>query len=234
MSETNILQSARDRAREEVSAEIVDVARRQLAAEGAGEVSVRAVAREMNIASSAVYRYFPSRDDLLNGIIHQGFIELARHVNAAEREVDRTDFAGRWMAIAYATWQWSSAHPQEHNLMFASPVPGYQTPLDKLNPSVVIPGLIMSIAQDAAEAGRTLPVSDVDIPRRVKIDLKSFRTLLGLSLGDQPLARSVLTWMTLVGCISFRLLGHARNAAHDTDGLFDFQMRLLGRDLGLT
>ena len=40
-------------------------ARAQLATDGAGALSLRAVARELGMASSAVYRYFKSRDDLL-------------------------------------------------------------------------------------------------------------------------------------------------------------------------
>ena len=56
--------SARERVRAELTAEITDAARRQLAEVGAAALSLRAVAREVGMVSSAVYRYFPSRDDL--------------------------------------------------------------------------------------------------------------------------------------------------------------------------
>ena len=59
---------ARARARIEVTAAIKDEARRQLAAEGAAKLSLRAVARELGMVSSALYRYFPSRDDLLKAM----------------------------------------------------------------------------------------------------------------------------------------------------------------------
>ena len=60
--------TARQRARAEITGEIKDEARRQLATTGA-QLSLRAVARELGMVSSALYRYFPSRDDLLTALI---------------------------------------------------------------------------------------------------------------------------------------------------------------------
>ena len=68
--------SARERVRAELTAEITDAARRQLAEVGAAALSLRAVAREVGMVSSAVYRYFPSRDDLLTRLIIDGYDAL--------------------------------------------------------------------------------------------------------------------------------------------------------------
>ena len=65
----NASHTARQRARAELTREIKEAARRQLAAVGAQQLSLRAVARELGMVSSAVYRYFPSRDDLLTALI---------------------------------------------------------------------------------------------------------------------------------------------------------------------
>ena len=59
-SEDVRMSSARERVRSEVTAEITAAARRQLADVGAAGLSLRAVAREMGMVSSAVYRYFPA------------------------------------------------------------------------------------------------------------------------------------------------------------------------------
>ena len=61
----NAGRTARERARAELTEEIKDSARRQLATEGAAGLSLRAISRELGMVSSALYRYFPSRDDLL-------------------------------------------------------------------------------------------------------------------------------------------------------------------------
>ena len=68
--------TVRDRVRAELTAEITAVARRQLAEVGAAGLSLRAVAREVGMASSAVYRYFASRDELLTRLITDGYDAL--------------------------------------------------------------------------------------------------------------------------------------------------------------
>ncbi len=82
----NASRTARERVRAELTREITDVARGQLATEGAGGLSLRAVAREMGMVSSAIYRYFPSRDDLLTALIVDGYNaigEVAEQADAA-------------------------------------------------------------------------------------------------------------------------------------------------------
>ena len=56
--------SIRARVRAEMADEIKAIARRHLASGGAN-LSLRAVARDLGVVSSALYRYFPSRDDLI-------------------------------------------------------------------------------------------------------------------------------------------------------------------------
>ena len=69
----NAGRTARERARAELTQEIKDEARRQLASSGADALSLRAVARELGMVSSALYRYFPSRDDLLTALIMDAY-----------------------------------------------------------------------------------------------------------------------------------------------------------------
>src|SRR3954467_4058552 len=123
-----LVPTARERVRAELTADIADAARRQLAEVGAAALSLRAVARELGMASSAVYRYFPSRDDLLTRLIIDGYDDLG---SAAE---DADDPAAaphdRWMAVCRAVRHWAVAHPYEYALLYGSPVPGYEAPRD--------------------------------------------------------------------------------------------------------
>src|ERR1700749_193782 len=68
--------TARERARAELTREIKEEARRQLAATGAGGLSLRAVAKELGMVSSALYRYYPRRDDLLTALIIDAYNAL--------------------------------------------------------------------------------------------------------------------------------------------------------------
>ncbi|MEU1433673.1 TetR/AcrR family transcriptional regulator [Streptomyces sp. NPDC005786] len=93
------IRGARERARIEVTAAIKDEARRQLAAEGAAKLSLRAVARELGMVSSALYRYFPSRDELLTALIVDAYDsvgEAAEHAHrTAVEETAEADAPGR-------------------------------------------------------------------------------------------------------------------------------------------
>jgi len=74
----------RARVRAELTREIAEVARQHLASDGAAGLSLRAVARELGMASSAVYRYFPSRDDLLTALIVDAYDALGEAAETAD------------------------------------------------------------------------------------------------------------------------------------------------------
>src|SRR5580704_8392673 len=75
--------TVRERARAELSREIKEEARRQLAASGADGLSLRAVAKELGMVSSALYRYYPSRDDLLTMLIIDAYDALGAAAEGA-------------------------------------------------------------------------------------------------------------------------------------------------------
>src|SRR5947209_8498101 len=121
----------RERTRAATIAEIKDHAWRQLAEVGASALSLRAVASEMGMTSSALYRYFSSRDDLLNELMVDGFASLADALEAAEAELDGSSSTGRpganrWLHLSAAHRRWALAHPTEYALVFGTQVPGLE------------------------------------------------------------------------------------------------------------
>src|SRR6195952_6104138 len=86
--------TARARVRAELTRDIKEAARRQLGEVGAAALSLRAVARELNMASSAVYRYFPSRDELLTALIVDAYEAVGTAAETAEAAARRTDHPG--------------------------------------------------------------------------------------------------------------------------------------------
>ena len=70
------IKGVRERARAEITAEITAEARRQLAVDGATGLSLRAVARELGMVSSGIYRYVASRDELLTLLIIEAYDAL--------------------------------------------------------------------------------------------------------------------------------------------------------------
>ena len=221
--------TARARVRDELTAEILDAGRRQLAEHGSAALSLRAVAREVGMVSSAVYRYFPSRDDLLTALIVDAYTAVGAAAQEAETAVRRGDPMARWLALARAVRHWAVANPQQYALIFGSPIPGYAAPTDTIDPAARIPLLLLAILADAPNP----PAPSGPIPRPVRADLVALAAQTGADLPEHHLAIGVMAWTQLIGSISFELFGHLHNVVHDYPAYFDFQMRVIGRDLGL-
>ncbi len=223
--------TARERVRAELTAEITAAARRQLAAVGAAGLSLRAVARELGMVSSALYRYFPSRDELLTRLIIDGYDALGAAAEAADDPA-----AGpreRWMAVCRAVRDWARAHPHEYALLYGSPVPGYQAPPDTVPAASRVGVVLGRILGDAARSG-ALP--DADGERDPSLLSDATVAVLG---GDHPAldetvrVRALLAWSALYGTVSFELFGHFVGSVEDADRYFDRAMGELASLIGL-
>ena len=227
--------TARERARAELTAEIKDAARRQLADHGAEALSLRAVARELGMVSSALYRYFPSRDDLLTALIVDAYDAVGTAAESAEAAVRRPDLMGRWLALTGATRRWAVDHPHEWALIFGSPVPGYRAPDDTIDPAARIPMLLLALGREALtqEGTTAADPAPLRLARSTRSELARLRTGSGFDLPDHHLLRGIAAWTSLVGSISFELFGHLNNVIDDHEAFFTVQMRAVGLDLGL-
>jgi AcrR family transcriptional regulator len=218
-------------------AAITATANRQLLEVGPEQLSVRAVARELDMASSAIYRYVSSRDELLTLLIVNAYDDMGESVEARARTV--RDPRRRWRTVGLACRDWALAQPQRFALIYGSPVPGYAAPLDTIGPATRVPNLLVGILQEAAV--------DVDVPAfsaRVARSLKP--ALAGLpdwsELGDQrfsdaAFAVGVMAWTHIIGSISFELFGHRHNVVGDSESdrkaYFEFELEVLADLLGL-
>src|SRR4051794_28037885 len=111
----------RARVRAEMTAEIKAAARRHLATDGAN-LSLRAIARDLGMVSSALYRYFASRDELLTALIIDAYNDLGEVAERADAAVtDRTDARSRWMTVAHALRGWALTNPAEYALLYGTP-----------------------------------------------------------------------------------------------------------------
>src|SRR5689334_24313596 len=106
----------RDRARAQTMSEIVRIGRQHLATDGAAALSLRAVARDLGVVSSAIYRYVKSRDDLLTLLVVDGYNQLADAVVAAEAAVPREQHRERFLAYGRAIRAWALAEPATYAL----------------------------------------------------------------------------------------------------------------------
>lgn len=223
----------RARARAQAIEDLKRVARRHLATDGA-DLSLRSVARELGMVSSAVYRYFESRDALLTALIIDAYDDLGATTEQAEAAVRRTDLRGRWQATAHAVRDWSRANPAEYGLLYGTPVPGYSAPEDTIGPASRTVVVLTGILRDGFARGVLVPLPHERLPAPTRSDLEGITAVPGFE--DVPpalLARGMGAWAALFGLVSFELFGRLTNAIHDYDAWFDYQVRLLTRELGL-
>jgi AcrR family transcriptional regulator len=151
MTTQNAPRTARERARAELTREIAEEARRQLAASGANGLSLRAVAKELGMVSSAVYRYYPSRDDLLTALIIDAYDAVGE---AAEQAMAGPGPArARWLAGCRAIRRWALDRPHEYALIYGSPVPGYRAPEATVGPAARVPFAFVGVLAGAVSAG---------------------------------------------------------------------------------
>ena len=113
--------TARERARAETTEAILPRPARQLAEVGAAALSLRAVAREVGMVSSAVYRYFPSRDELLTALIVEAYDAVGEAAEAARREAAGGAAASAGSPCGGAVRAWAQAHPAQYALIYGSP-----------------------------------------------------------------------------------------------------------------
>ncbi|HEY5336283.1 MAG TPA: TetR/AcrR family transcriptional regulator [Mycobacteriales bacterium] len=224
---------ARARARADLTRQIKESARAQLGSDGAAGLSLRAVARDVGLVSSAVYRYYGSRDELLTALIVDAYTSVADAAEQAEREVRHTDLERRFVALCHAMRTWALAHPHEYALIFGSPVPGYVAPTDTIDPAARIPLLLLGILADAAAEDGVVTPLPAPVPRSVHADLRALRDAVAPALDDGWLVRGIRTWAQIVGLISFELFGHLHNVVTDYRAHFELQMRVVAADLGL-
>ncbi|MEU0129937.1 TetR/AcrR family transcriptional regulator [Streptomyces sp. NPDC006289] len=235
------IRGARERARAEVTAAIKDEARRQLAAEGAAKLSLRAVARELGMVSSALYRYFPSRDDLLTALIVDAYDAVGETAEAAGRTAGvgvaggapRGPSAGhldRWTAVACAVRDWALAHPHEYALIYGSPVPGYIAPQDTVGPASRVGLLLIDVMRDAhGTEGLAVPPSDAGL----RPEAERMAAELAPDLPPAAVAALVAAWAQLFGLISFEVFGQFNRVVEAREPFFRQAVRELGRSVGL-
>ncbi len=237
------VQGVRARAREQTVNDLLGIARRQLAAEGGAALSLRAIARDAGMVSSAIYRYFPSRDHLLTRLIIDAYNSLGESVEEAAAAVLHNGALARWRTVCNAVRGWATANPHEYALIFGSPIPGYAAPSDTIEPATRVPLVLGPILREAAkEIDLTVKRGTIDghpvLDPSSRPDLAAIAAILGLPPDPQGLelsVRALMAWTHLFGSISFELFGHRKNVILDHDTFFAEEVdRLATQIIGLT
>jgi AcrR family transcriptional regulator len=217
----------RQDSREQTEARIIELGRRHLVDHGAAGLSLRAIARDLGMVSSAVYRYVSSRDELLTLLLVDAYSDLADTVDRA-----RDTVAELWnddvIAIAHAARGWAVAHPARWALLYGSPVPGYHAPPERtIGAGTRVVGALFDAIAAGIATGDIRLTSDL-APQPMSSDFERIRHEFGFPGDDHVIAKCFLLWACLVGAISLEVFGqYGADTLTDPEELFDSQVRLL-------
>jgi AcrR family transcriptional regulator len=219
-----------------MTAEIKAIARAHLATDGAN-LSLRAVARDMGMVSSAIYRYFASRDELLTALIVDAYNALGEAVEAADASVtDRDKLRARWLTATRAVRGWALANPAEYALVYGSPVPGYAAPTDTIAAASRTPIVLAQILADGVKSGKFAGAGyrlSVPVAASVRADLIRTRAAIATEVPEELLLIGMTGWIQMFGIVSFELFGQFNNVIDARAEFFDQQMELMADLMGL-
>ncbi len=238
MATPRTARTARERGAEEMTTEILAVARAHVAKEGAAALSLRSVARDLELAPSALYRYFDGRDALLSALIMAAYESLAAEAELAADRAPHRDAgdAERWLEVPRAMRRWALAHPHEWGLIFGTPVPGYEAPQDTVEPYARgrlghgSASVIDAPGRGTPADGRTPPS---DLRRGAVTRVAPVTEGLFPEMPVDKVVLVVQAWTTIVGVISLETFGHWRNTILDPEAFFEVTIRDLAQAIGL-
>ncbi|KAA0074192.1 TetR/AcrR family transcriptional regulator [Mycolicibacterium sp. P9-64] len=217
----------RQESRERIERDIIAIGRRHLVTEGAAGLSVRAIARELGMVSSAVYRYVASRDDLLTLLLIDAYTELADAVDQAHGSASGS-WADRALACAQAARRWAVDQPACWALLYGSPVPGYHAPAERtVGPGTRVVGALFGAVAAGIAAGDVVE-SNIEVPQSMSADFDAVRAEFGFDGDDATVLQCFLLWAALVGAISLEVFGqYGADTLTDPAGVFDRQIEMM-------
>lgn len=235
-----VIMSRRERLHAEMKEEIKTIARRQMAVEGNEALSLRAIARQMEVTAPALYRYFASRDELITALIVDAFNGLADALEGADAASCRSDgtaaYGARLLSVMLAYRDWALTHPTDFALIYGTPIPGYQAPTEitaaAAARSMTTPLAILAAAFQAGVLH--IPAELQTVPLTVVSALEAVSTKWHTATAIQPYYIGVIGWTRCHGMIMLELFHHTQPVVGDTAALYRAELIAFLTRLGLS
>ena len=201
--QTNRKKQLHDNIREEIKS----IAWQQVTESSAASLSLGAIARQLGVTTPALYRYFPSRNDLVTALIHDAYASFIEALEGARDGVEEDDHVGRLRNLCLGYHTWAVGHPQEYSLLFGNPVPGYQ-----MDPQVGELAdrsfrVVLDVVDKAVEAGRIhFPFEQVSPSNELRTSLET-KPAQGKAYSARVMYIALVSWSFMHGVTSLELSG---------------------------
>ncbi len=218
------------------TAEVIkNVARQLMAEEGTNGLSVRGIAKVLELTPPAIYHYFASLDDLTTALIVDSFNALADALEEAAARSTAATVAGKLLDVLMAYRQWSVEHPIDFQLIYGNPIPGYVAPRDVTVPAVVRTFVVtVSLVEQAFQAGELVPTSTYSsIPPVVEARLLELIAAGGYPIYTLSMYLTMILWTQVHGIIYLELFNHIQSNVGDVNVFYETQIRNMLVSMGL-
>jgi AcrR family transcriptional regulator len=233
--------SRRDRVRADTVREIKETARRVLVEQGGEGFALRAIAREMGMTAPALYRYFDSRENLVEHVVADLYGELCGHLERARDAAEPATPAVQLLACSRAFRRWAITHHQEFGLLFGSAgdgvVPNDRLHTDELSPAYAAAqrfGTIFATLLAQVYLADPFPVpAEEEIDPALAEQLRGWLTKFPFDLPLGVVRVFLSCWVRLYGLVAMEVYGHLRFALADAEPMFEAELRDLAELLGV-
>jgi AcrR family transcriptional regulator len=230
--------SRRDRVRADTVREIKRTARRVLVEQGEAGLALRAVAREMGMTAPALYRYFDSREDLIEHVVADLYTELHEELEAACAAADPATTAQKLMVASRTFRAWAMTHRQEFGLLFGDPADDvlrdrtmHEGPAHEAKQRF---GAVFGALVTELWLTRGFPIwADEDIEPSLREQLQACAEIFPVELPLGVVHVFLSCWIRLYGMVCMEVFGHLQFALHDAEPMFESELRRLGEFLGI-
>ncbi len=170
-------------------------------------ISLRAIARELGITAPAIYNYFRRRDDLVTTLIVNAFTSLGESQQDAIRALPESDLTARLTTLGLAYRDWAVTYPQRYQLIFGTPIPGYEAPAEITVPAAagsLVP--LIETLQAIYLAGRLRVERSAAMTPELKVMLENWSQFTGGTNAD-VLYTALVIWSRVHGLVILEI-GH--------------------------
>lgn len=213
---------------------IKDTARALMAENGTAGLSIRGIAKVMEMTPPALYHYFPSLDDLITALITDNFNALADALEAA-REAEPGNAVDKLLAVLLAYRQWAVNHPVDFQLNYGNPIPGYVAPGEITVPAVVRSfSVTVGLIEEIFQRGMATPTPPYDrVPEAIRATIDEVIAQDGYPITPLSMYLGVVGWGQLHGIIMLELFNHIQPVVGDSAAYYREQMLNLLRVAGV-
>jgi AcrR family transcriptional regulator len=225
----------REKLRQEMMQDIKVAARRQMAENGTAAISLSAIARELEVSQPALYRYYPSRDDLVTALILDAFNDLADALEQTAGQHGEDVYGPRLLAVILAYREWAMEHPVDFQLIYGNPIPGYHAPYPLTAPASWRSfTVILGILARAYTAGALKPQAEqIRAAAQMSLALPEPEAEPTPTLPKIILYFGMIGWYRIHGMIMLELFHHTQGIVNDTRSFYRREVELLLKSMGL-